>query len=345
MAEHVPRPPVAAGRFYPDDAELLLLQIEACYTHPLGPYSSKAALPDRPPLALIVPHGALGHAGPVTAHAFACLDYWSRRAGVFPELVVLLGPDHLALGASVSATRRDYVTPLGCLPTHLALVDRLCAAAQGKDAMSWLTVAEAGHDREHAIENVVPFLQYQAAMFAGAWGNQPYAWNRALPELLPLTIRVQDLETAERLAALLDLVLPRDGVLLVATGDLCHCGPLYGNAPVFGETPEAFCRKGAERVTEVLRAFDPNSLFAAYHREAWSLCGITGIAAALRWARLRGGSETRLLCLADSVAIARAWNDHPSLPRDGCGALLYPWNLLTGVDSNNPVGFGSFALL
>jgi AmmeMemoRadiSam system protein B len=342
MAEHAPRLPVAAGRFYPDDAELLRLQIEACYTHPLGPYSSTAAVLDRPPLALIVPHGALGHAGPVTAHAFACLGYWARRTGVFPELVVLLGPDHLARGAPVSATRRDYVTPLGCLPTHLALMDRLCAA---ETAGSWLAVAETGHEREHAIENVVPFLQHQAAVFAGASAHSPLSWYLAMPELLPLTLRAQDLTTAERLGVLLDRLLPRDRVLLVATGDLCHCGSLYGNAPLFGEAPDTFCRRRLERVTEVLRIFDPQSLFAAYHREAWSLCGITGIAAGLHWARLRGGSDIRPLSLADSVAIARAWNDHPSLPRDASGALLYPWNLLTGVDSNNPVGFGSFALL
>jgi len=341
MAEHLPRPPVAAGRFYPDDAEWLLLQIQACYTHPLGPYGSKAPAPDRPPLALIVPHGALGHAGPVTAHAFACLKHWSRQAGVFPGLVVVLGPDHLGLGAPVSATRRDYVTPLGRLPTSLALVGRLCAEGSG----NWLAVAETGHDREHAIENVIIFLQHQAAVFAGAWKNRLHSCNLAMPELLPLTIRVQDLETAQCLAALLDLILPRDRVLLIATGDLCHCGNLYGNAPVSGEAPKALCRRSAERVREVLFAFDAESLLAACHREAWSLCGLTGIAAALHWARLRGGSEIRALSLADSVAVAQAWNDHPSLPRDASGALLYPWNLLTGVDSNNPVGFGSFVLL
>jgi AmmeMemoRadiSam system protein B len=156
---------------------------------------------------------------------------------------------------------------------------------------------------------------------------------------------VQDLDAAECLGELLDALLPAEKVLLVATGDLCHCGPLYGNTPASGETPEAFCRRAGERVTEVLRAFDPKALVAAHHREAWSLCGVTAIAAALHWARLRGGCEIRALSLADSVAVAQAWNDHPSLPRDVSGALLYPWNLLTGVDSNNPVGFGSFVLL
>jgi AmmeMemoRadiSam system protein B len=344
MAEHVPRPFVAAGRFYPDDAELLLRQIEACYTHPLGPYGLKATVPDRPALALIVPHGALGHAGPVTAHAFACFEHGSRQTGAFPELVVLLGPDHLGLGASVSATRQDYATPLGGLATPLSLVDRLCAAAQGEGAVNWLGVAETGHSREHALENVVPFLQHQAARFAGGLVHSPPPWHLALPELLPLTVHVQDLDTAERLGALLDGLLPRDRVLVVATSDLCHGGLLYGNAPVL-EIPEAFCRRGIERVTEVLHAFDPKSLVAAYHREGWSLCGIVAIAAVLHWARLRGGSEIRALGWADSIAIARAWNDHPSLPRDASGALLYPWNLLTDVDPNNPVGFGSFALL
>ena len=221
----------------------------------------------------------------------------------------------------------------------------MCESAASENAGNWLAVAEAGHRSEHVLENVIPFLQHQAAMFSGLLAQGSPAWNLALPELLPLTLRAQDFGTAERLGALLDRVLPRERVLLIATSDLCHCGPFYGNAPVLGETPEAFCHSSVKRVAEALGAFDPKSLVEAHHREAWSLCGIAAIAAALQWARWRGGSEVRPLCLADSVAVAQAWNDHPSLPREGSGALLYPWSLLTEVDFDNPVGFGSFAVL
>jgi AmmeMemoRadiSam system protein B len=345
MAEHTARPAIAAGRFYPDDAGLLLRQIEACYTHPLGPYAAKGTVPDRPTLALIVPHGALGHAGPVTAHAFACLEYWSRQTGVFPKLVVLIGPDHLGLGVAVSATRQNYATPLGCLPTALAWVDGLCTSAKREGAMSWLAVSEAGHSREHALENVLPFLQHRARAFGSASANNPPPWNLSLPELLPLTVAAQDFDTAERLGALLDSLLPREGTLLIATSDLCHCGPWYGNEPAPGESREAFCRGRLERVAEVLQGFDAKQLVETYHREAWSLCGVAALAATLTWVRLRGGSRVYPLMLGDSVAIAQGWNDHPSIPRDGSGTLLYPWNLLTGVDPHNPVGFGSFALV
>ena len=59
------RNPIAAGRFYPADAQLLFEQVEACYWHPLGPGGFAPAdqqLVDaglgRPPLALIFPRGA-----------------------------------------------------------------------------------------------------------------------------------------------------------------------------------------------------------------------------------------------------------------------------------------------
>lgn len=71
------------GRFCPNDTGLLLQQVEAC--HALGPYDTNPRVSERPPLALIVPHGALGHAGPVTAQAFALLECWSRQTGVFPD--------------------------------------------------------------------------------------------------------------------------------------------------------------------------------------------------------------------------------------------------------------------
>ncbi len=72
------RNPIAAGRFYPADAQLLFEQVEACYWHPLGPGGFAPAdqqLVDaglgRPPLALIFPRGAFGHSGPVAAHAYS----------------------------------------------------------------------------------------------------------------------------------------------------------------------------------------------------------------------------------------------------------------------------------
>lgn len=310
----------------------------------MGPHGAANPSLDRPPLGLIVPHGALGHCGPVTAHAFALLAESAQCSGSFPKLVVLLGPDHCGLGLPVSATRQDYATPLGCLPTALVWVDRVCAAAAEKDGVIGLDVCDRGHAQEHALENVLPFLQHQAQMFHCGQGDRSPPWNLNRPEVLPLTVAGQDPDTAKRLGVLLDGVLPREETLVIATSDLCHCGPWYGNDPGPSESRAALCRDRCRRVAEVLEWGDEEQLIAAYTREAWSLCGINALTAALVWARLRGASRVRRLMVADSVSIARAWNDHPDLPRDGSGTLLYPWDLLTGVDPCNPVGFGSFAL-
>lgn len=85
---------ISPGRFYPMDPLLLLKQVDACYRHPLGPgevplshTSIIRAGREKPPLALISPHGALGHSGPIAAHAYSLMAPWMTKARA--EIAVL----------------------------------------------------------------------------------------------------------------------------------------------------------------------------------------------------------------------------------------------------------------
>lgn len=348
------RNPISPGRFYPADARLLLEQVEACYRHPLGlgafP-SSPGDLPDstpgKPPLALIVPHGALGHSGPVAAHAYGLLAAWATSDnGSLPRLIVLLGPDHLGRGAAISSTALSYATPLGIVPTEEGLVQRLSEQA-GRERFSGLADAPAGHSQEHALENQVPFIQHLAWRLYGEPGNLLPPWQGfpQLPNLLPITMAAQDLVASETLARLLNAVLPEEGVVLLATSDMSHCGPLYGNlpGPAGGDADDiaAWCVEQRQRAVHAIEGMDSAQLVDSFYKQGLSMCGMGCVATAISFARLRGATSTQVLAVSDSVEVAMGWRGH--VPTDSYGNTLYPWNLLFEVDRQNPVGFAAIA--
>jgi predicted class III extradiol MEMO1 family dioxygenase len=351
------RIPISPGRFYPADAQLLFEQVEACYRHPLGlgefPLFNRGLVDARRaklPLVLIVPHGALGHSGPVAAHAYGRLAAWAATEhGSLPRLMVLLGPDHLGRGAAISTTALSYATPLGIIPTDQELVRRLCHQAQQEGFGDRLAEAPAGHCKEHALENQVPFIQHLAWRLAGGPGVSFPPWQGCaqLPNLLPITMAAQDLATAETLAKLLDAVLPSDGVvLLLVTSDMSHCGALYGNFPpsVVNDADEiaAWCKQQRNLAVQAVESMNAAHLIDSFYAQRLSMCGLGCVATAITFARLRGATSTQVFASSDSVGVARGWHGH--VPTDSYGNPLYPWSLLSEVDPQNPVGFAALAL-
>jgi predicted class III extradiol MEMO1 family dioxygenase len=352
------RNPISPGRFYPADAQVLLGQLEACYRHPFGPggFPPPGLEPiqsnsGKPPRVLVVPHGALGHSGPIAAHAYAQLAAWSgAENGLIPRLIVLLGPDHLGRGEAISTTALSYATPLGVVPTDQPLVRRLREQARLQGSGDRLVDAPAGHREEHALENQVPFIQHLAWRLSSEPGvtlpPRPGSGFTGLPNLLPLTMAAQDLATAETLARLLDAVLPTDGVLLLVTSDMSHCGSIYGNLP--SSTTEdtdaiaAWCSQQSDLAIQAITSMNAANLVECFFAQHLSMCGLGCMATAIIFACLRGGTTMRLLASADSVSVARGWRGH--VPTDNYGNVLYPWNLLFEVDPRNPVGFAAFAL-
>lgn len=345
------RNPIAAGRFYPADARLLFEQVEACYRHPLGPGGFPPPCEDLPdddrhrlPRALIVPHGALGHSGPIAAHAYGLL---ARTVdGTWPGHIVLLGPDHFGQGAAISSTTQDYTTPLGAVPTDEELLRRLSGLAASKGFFG-LVDAPGGHAREHALENQLPFIQHLAWRLYGDPDLllPPFQGFSQLPKLLPLTMAAQDIAAAETLAELLDAVLPSERVVLIASSDMCHCGPLYGNLP---RTPyanndiAAWCITQRQQALDAIRHMDEAYLVNAFYTQGLSMCGVGAVATAISFARLRGAASMQVLAASDSVEVARAWQGQ--MPADSLGNAIYPWNLLSEVDQQNPVGFAAIAI-
>jgi predicted class III extradiol MEMO1 family dioxygenase len=365
------REPVSPGRFYPADPGLLRAQVAVCCLHPLGPgvvsrggaqehhrcdaTASEVAAPRQVPLVLVVPHGALGHCGPVAAHAYARLRERLRASeNAEPERVVILGPDHLGRGALVSATSLDYASPLGVLPTDQAAMQRLCIESATHSGP--VRDAPIGHAGEHSVENQLPFLQHVLGDLASprpvhdpSPGIQPAPSGAAaegnLCRLVPLTMAAQDWTTASHLADLLDRTLPVSGVTLIATSDIAHCGLLYGNPcperSVAGDLRQG-CRRQLERTLLWIEGMSPEALIRARQAEQLSLCGVGCVATAMAFALRRGARSCRVLASADSVEVARGWQS--LVPTDTQGQPLPAWTLLQSVDPDNPVGFAALIL-
>jgi AmmeMemoRadiSam system protein B len=183
------RPPAVAGRFYPADPERLREQVLR--------FLADAAPPDASlPKGLIVPHASYVFSGPVAATGYAWLI--SRAAAI--ERVVLLGTCHTPGVSGLAATSAEaFLTPLGSVP-----VDR--AAVEQSQRYPQVQVHDAAHDRDHALEVQLPFLQVVLKSFA----------------IVPFLVGRADAETV---AEVLETLWDGDRTVIVVSSDLSHHQP------------------------------------------------------------------------------------------------------------------------
>lgn len=254
------------GTFHPADPERLRQVIEDCFLHDLGPGGPPGSPGSGARLAgLVVPHAGYRFSGPVAAHAYRAL-----AEDRVPETVVVVGPDHRRAGPAVSTTR-ELSTPLGAVDVDEPLLDRLGDRVEEAPKI---------HEREHSILVQVPFLQ---AMLDG-------------PRVAPLLLADQGQRTAVELGeAVADAVadLDRDAVV-VASSDMSHVGPRYGQTAPEGMTSGAFAREQDERAIEAVLDGDVTGLYRRVHEEAISTCGHGAVAAMLAYAEAGpgfGGAE------------------------------------------------------
>ena len=149
------RPPALAGQSYPADPEAL----DALFA---GWVEAAAAAPEVPPLAALAPAGAA--AGVLSPH----IDYarggpvyaatWRAAipAAATAEVVVVFGTDHCGSAGRLTATEQRYATPWGVLPTDVAGVRRLAAAAGEVHVFG----EELHHRGEHSIELAAVWLHW-----------------------------------------------------------------------------------------------------------------------------------------------------------------------------------------
>jgi len=186
------REPAVAGLFYPGNSETLRRDLESLFRKAKAPSHSGVVR------GIIAPHAGYMYSGFTAARGYA------RLAGARYDTVVVVSPSHREFFEGVSVYPGSaYATPLGTVPIHAGLRDKLIKECP------IVVASEVGHGEEHAIEVHLPFLQNILPPF----------------QLLPIVMGHQSREVCFTLGSALGSILMGENALLVASTDLSHFHP------------------------------------------------------------------------------------------------------------------------
>lgn len=227
------RRPSVAGAFYAGDEQSLRRQLENCFLGPLGPGKlPKLAKGPRKIVGGVSPHAGYIYSGQIAAHLYSRL-----AEDGFPEVFVILGPNHTGMGSGIAVTTEDFQTPLG-----VAKVDKELAKAIRRDMVDEDPEA---HRHEHSIEVQIPFLQYIS------------------PEIkfVPISMMIQDLESAVSVGRTIKNALKGRNAVVIASTDMSHY------------VAKDVARKKDGLALEAIEAMDPKRLWKAVRDHDISMCG------------------------------------------------------------------------
>ena len=259
------RKPYVAGYFYPGERDLLLRELERLFKSSRGPGK---VLDDkwrgREVLGAILPHAGYMYSGEIAAHGYAA--YFGSG---LKKLVIVLGPNHHGLGASISIyPGGEWETPLGKIPVNKDFIDKLSKFD------GYLALDDLGHRYEHSLEVHIPFLQYVHSI-----GNIEF-------EIVPIAMLLQTsngvMELGNALVEVLGEYDLRD-IFIVASTDFTHY-----------ESAESAKRKD-EKAFEAIMNMDAIALIDNVYRYDISMCGFGPTATLLYIAEKLGGYKASLL--------------------------------------------------
>ncbi len=248
-----------ADRFYTGNPAELREQVDQ--------YLREYRAPTRSVRAAVVPHAGLVYSGRCAASVFARIE--------IPRVVVILGPNHSGtLGTSSRASlwaRGAFETPMG--PVKIAQ-----EFAEALEQSCLLTAHDPhAHQREHAIEVILPFLAALAPDVS----------------IVPLLLAFDDWAECERLGRALAHLVRQwpDTVLLLASSDMTHYEP---------------AKRAARKDRAALRAvrqLDGQELLRVCRRKRVSMCGRAAVAVTTVAARLLGAREGTVVDYRHSGAV------------------------------------------
>ena len=267
-------------------------EIESFFERPGAPGRDALAAPPatsaRSLAGLIAPH--IDPRRGAAAYAWA---YNELRRHQRPELIVILGTSHYGTGPELfSATRKDYLTPLGAVPTDQGFVERLAtryAGSRGGD----LFADELLHRNEHSIE-------FQALFLAWALGVEGYQVVPILVSSFHQMVResgtpARNVRVARFLDALrAELAAERRRVLILAGVDFAHVGRKFGDPFAVDDGVTERVRRKDLALIETIKAGDPSGFFTDIAREGdqRKICGLAPMYTQLE---LLSGHRARLL--------------------------------------------------
>lgn len=250
------RHPAVAGQFYPGQPDVLM--------HDIQQYAGSPEEKLRA-VGCIVPHAGYMYSGHVAGAVYSRLE--------LPKCFIILCPNHTGMGAPLSIMSEGaWLTPLGEARIDTSM------AADLKRILPLLSEDPDAHQREHAIEVQVPFLQALVKEFSFV----PIAVG---------TSRFEVLDALGRAVAIAVQNAPED-VLVIASSDMNHY-----------ESDEVTRIKDRRAIDPIL-ALDPKGLWDVVTTQHISMCGFGPAVAMLTAAKLLGASKAELIKYATSGDIS-----------------------------------------
>lgn len=253
------RRPAVAGLFYEADRDELLEQIRSCFLGKFGPgrLPEKKGKGEGNLIALVVPHAGYIYSGQAAAHAYLAL----AEEGL-PERIVILGPNHRAVGANVALwAEGEWQTPLGVVSIDSELAGKIL---ENSDIIKDDPPA---HLLEHSIEVQLPFLQF-------VFGNEF--------KFVPIAIQEQTLHIGLNVGNTLAKVLKGENAVVIASTDLTHY------------EPKTWAMEKDKRVIECIKSLDEKNMFLEIARHDITMCGPAGVASALIYTKSENAKRVTL---------------------------------------------------
>ncbi|NJE06530.1 MEMO1 family protein [Thermococcus sp. M36] len=275
------RYPAVAGSFYPSGEELVLMLEE--FFKDLGEEGNERR----------ITAGVAPHAGYVFSGYTASRTYKAIFEDGLPETFVILGPNHTGLGSPIAVyPSGKWLTPLG----EIEVDAEMARAIAGISGM--VDLDELAHKYEHSIEVQIPFIQYLSELA----GREV--------KIVPIALGIHDEEVAGSLGKAVfeaSKELGRD-VVVIASTDFMHYGPVYGYVPfrVRAEELPHRIKEWDFRIIRRILDFDVNGMFRELGEMNHTMCGPGGVGTAMVYSRLAGALEAELLHYTTSFEVSRS---------------------------------------
>ena len=247
------RKPIVEGLSYAHGKVELVKQIEGCFTHKEGPGDLPVAHQRGMVHAVILPHGPYSHSGPCAAWVFKELAESEP-----PECYLILSVAHRE--QSTCTTDANFLTPLGVVENDDALRGLLISLGIPKNPDA--------HNREHAIEVQLPFLQY---LFK----------NPVQQRFVPLLIGDDD---PQRIASIIRQAIERYGkrVCLLISTDFTHYGNRYRYTPFVYNVRDELYKMDARAINYICSQ-DTEGFLKFCEETKSTICGKQAIAVLLEY--------------------------------------------------------------
>ena len=239
---------------------------------------------------MIVPHIDIRAGGQSYAHAYQAL---LKRGGA--DCFVILGTGHSGLNNLYSILEKDFSTPYGTVAYDRKFTERFKSKYNNFNSADLLT-----HKREHSIEFQVVFLQHvlrQVRDFT------------IVPILCSFSHFMLDAQHFEREKKIVDdfsktlretIAESRGRVCVIASVDLSHIGPRYGDDSSPDDNFMTAVRKADQSVLEKTRTLDQNGFLDIFaeNDDRFRVCGFSPIYTLLKSLDAKKG---QLLDYADAI--------------------------------------------